>query len=230
MEIASFDPADVVAALAPLVGEERAARIEAVAAGRLAGVVAVLEDLRDPHNAGAALRSAEAMGVLGVYVISSRQRFRTSPRVTQGCEKWLEVHRHGSAATCATALRARGVKLLAAVPEARLTVEELDPFTPTALAFGNEHTGLSPELRALADGEFRIPMHGFSQSLNVSVSVAVTLHVRSEARRRALGRASDLDGDALLALRARYYARDVRNATLVVERFIDDRRRSTPPR
>lgn len=226
VEIGGFDPVDVVAALAPLVGEERAAKIEAVAAARLAGVAVVLEDLRDPHNAGAALRSSEAMGVLGVHIISTRHRFRTSARVTQGCEKWLEVHRHGDAAACAASLRERGVRLLAAVPDAPLTVEEIDPRVPTALAFGNEHTGLSPELRALADGEFRIPMHGFSQSLNVSVSVAVSLHVLSEARRRALGREGDLEGGALMALRARCYARDVRNAAAVVARYVAERRGS----
>ncbi len=219
MELDAFPPADVIAALSPLLGPERCAKLDAVARGRLVGVACVLEDLRDPHNAGAALRSCEAMGALSVHVVSSRQRFRTSVRVTQGSEKWLDVARHADAAACARALSKRGVRLLAAVPEAPLTVEELDPCVPTALAFGNEHIGLSPELRALADGEFRVPMRGFSQSLNVSVSVAVSLHVLTEARRRALGRPGDLDEESLLALRARYYAKDIRNAAAVVARW-----------
>ena len=218
VDLDRFDPADVVAALYPLLGAERAAKLDAVAAGRLRGVVCVLEDLRDPHNAGAALRSCEAMGVLGVHIITVRQRFRTSVRVTQGSEKWLEVERHASVASSLQALSRRGVRVLAAMPGAPATLEELDPRVPTALAFGNEHVGLSPELLALADGQFRIPMHGCSQSLNVSVSVAVSLHVLSEARRRALGQPGDLDAREVMALRARYYARDLRNAAAVVAR------------
>jgi tRNA (guanosine-2'-O-)-methyltransferase len=210
---------EIVEALAPLLGEARCARLDAVAGARLASVAAVLEDLHDPHNLGACLRSCEAMGVHRVHIVSVRNRFRTSARVTQGCEKWLEIARHRSAAAAAAAVKAAGLKLYAAVPEAALTVGELDGGKPAAIAFGNEHTGLSPELRALADGEVRIAMHGFSQSLNVSVSAAIALSAITEARRRALGRAGDLDPRELLALRARWYGREVRGWEKVVERW-----------
>jgi tRNA (guanosine-2'-O-)-methyltransferase len=221
--VSDFDPRDVCAAIAPLLGETRTAKLDAVAAGRLAGVAAVLEDIRDPHNAGAVLRSCEAMGVLGVHLISVRQRFRTSMRVTQGSEKWLELSRHASAKACADALHAAGYALYAAVPGGALTVGEIDPLQKSALIFGNEHLGLSPELRALSDGEFRIPMFGFSQSLNVSVSAAISLSALCAARRRAIGRDGDLEVDQLNALRARYYARDIRGWEAIVERFVRER-------
>ncbi len=214
-----FDPADVVAALAPHLGSERAAKLDAVAGARLGGVIAVLEDLRDPHNMSAALRSCEAMGVLGVHVIAVRHRYRTATRITQGCEKWLTIERHAETRACADLLHSRGVQILAAVPGASRRLGEIDAGQKIALCFGNEHLGLSPELRRLSDGDFTIPMHGCSQSLNVSVSVAVALHAVTEARRRALGRAGDLDEAALLALRARYYARDLRGAEAIVARF-----------
>jgi tRNA (guanosine-2'-O-)-methyltransferase len=223
VDLSRYPPADVIAALAPCLGPARAARLDAVARGRLVGVAAVLEDLRDPHNAGAALRSCEAMGVLSVHVVTAAQRFRTSVRVTQGCEKWLDVERWPDAADCARALQARGYRLYAAAPDGALTVEELPTDRPIALAFGNEHVGLSPRLAALADGAFRIPMYGFSQSLNVSVSVAVSLHVATSARRRALGRPGDLDDEALAALRARYYALDLEGAPAIVERRLAGR-------
>ncbi len=213
----------MIAALAPLLGEVRAAKLDAVAAGRLVGVTAVLEDIRDPHNAGAALRSAEAMGLAAVHLVTPRHRFRTSVRVTQGCEKWLTVEKHAEAAACARALRKRGFRLYAAAPDGARTIAELDPREKTALCFGNEHTGLSPELRALTDGAFRIPMYGCSQSLNVSVSVAVALHVLTEARRAALGRAGDLDERGVAELRARFYALDVREWRQVVEHHLRTR-------
>jgi tRNA (guanosine-2'-O-)-methyltransferase len=218
------DPADVVAALGPLIGAERSARIDAVAAARLGGVAAVLEELHDPHNTGACLRSCEAMGVHQVHLIHGRGRFRTSARITQGCEKWLALERHTDAAECARAVRARGLKLYAAVPGAARSLWQLDPRQPTALAFGNEHTGLSPALRAAADGEFAIPMHGASQSLNVSVSAAVSLAVLSERRRQALGAPGDLDERARTELRARYYALEVRGWRAVVARHLAERR------
>ena len=212
----------MIEALTPWLGD-RAARLDAVAAGRLYGMGALLEEFFDPHNVGAALRSCEAMGVPTVHVIIARYPFRVSTRVTQGCERWLEVHRHRSVEESVAALHAAGFHLYAAVPGAPLAVGDLPTDRKIALAFGNEHLGLSPRLRALADGEFSIPMHGASQSLNVSVSVAISLHAATEARRRALGRPGDLDDDALLRLRARYYASDVRGARGLVEHLLRTR-------
>jgi tRNA (guanosine-2'-O-)-methyltransferase len=117
-------------------------------------------------------------------------------------------------------VRAQGYRLLVAVPGATLAVGDLDPLVPTALAFGNEHLGITPALRDAADGAFAIPMHGCSQSFNVSVSVAVALHVLTEARRRALGKGGDLDERGRFALRARYYARDLRGAEEIVQRYL----------
>ena len=220
-------PAAVVAAaLRPGLGDERCARLDAVAAARLGGVVVVLEDLHDPHNGGAALRSCEAMGLLEIHVIQSRERFRTSPKVTQGCDKWLEVVQHERAADSLPALRRRGFRLCAAVPSAKKSLEDLDPRVPTAFLMGNEHAGLSAEARALCDEEFSIRMHGFSESMNLSVATALLVYTHTTRRRAALGTAGDLDEDALTELRARYYARDVRGAASIVRRYVQE----NPPR
>ena len=216
-----LDPEEVVAALASVLGEARCARLDAAARGRLEGVAVLIEELIDPHNYGAVLRSCEAMGVGHVYTINSENRFRVSPRVTQGCEKWLEVERFTNAAECASALHRAGYRVLAAVPGSGLSLDEVATLAGTqhvALAFGNEHLGLSPALRSLADGAFAIPMHGMSQSLNVSVSAAVSLSAVTSVRRRALGRPGDLDPRGELMLRARMYAADVRGVRAIVER------------
>src|SRR5882672_9303486 len=91
---ASTDPATTVAALAPLLLDERRARIDAAVAARLAGLRVVIENLHDPHNGAAVLRSAEAFGIQRVDVIEPTEPFRFSSTVTQGCEKWLDVVRH----------------------------------------------------------------------------------------------------------------------------------------
>jgi tRNA (guanosine-2'-O-)-methyltransferase len=213
--------AEVIAALGPAIGDARRQRLDEVAAARLAGVVVVLEDLHDPHNGGAALRSCEAMGVHEVHVIQRQERFRTSSKITQGCDKWLEVVEHAETLSCLAGLRRRGFRLYAAVPGAKQTLEELPPLQPAAFLIGNEHQGLSDEARAQCDAEFTIPLHGFSESVNLSVATALIVYTHCVRRRAALGTIGDLDEERRLELRARYYARDVRSAGAIVRRFVD---------
>lgn len=213
-------PAAVLAALLPVLGEARAARLDQVAAGRLSGLTLVLEDLYDPHNGGAALRSCEAVGLLDVHFVAGVEPFRVASKVTQGCHKWLDLHHHKDTAACVADLRARGHALYAAVPGAALTLEDLDPLRPAAFLIGNEHAGLSAAARAACDAEFAIPLHGFSESLNLSVATALTVYTHARRRRAALGRPGDLSEDQLLLLRARYYARGVRGVAEIVRHHL----------
>jgi tRNA (guanosine-2'-O-)-methyltransferase len=210
------DPQFVIDALAPQLGDERRDKIDRVAASRLGGLVVVLENLHDAHNGGAALRSCEAIGVREVRVVGTS--FRTSERVTQGCDKWLDIVRDETIERCVADLKARGFRLYAAVPGAATALEDLDAAAPAAFLVGNEHDGLSPVARAACDVEFTIPMRGFSQSVNLSVATALCVYTHAERRRRALGVVGDLDAAALLRLRADYYRRDVRGADAIVAR------------
>jgi len=214
------DPAAVCATLAPLLLDDRRLRIDAAAAARLGGLRLVIENLHDPHNGAAVLRSAEAFGVQRVDVIESVEPFRFSSVVTQGCEKWLDVVRHPTLAGAVAALRADGFALYAAVPGAAKTVEDLDFARPAAVMIGNEHAGLGGEAVAAADALFGIPMPGMTRSLNLSVAAALIVERAAQLRRRAIGRDGDLDDDAVLALRARFYAASVRGADVVLARAV----------
>lgn len=219
-------PDAVVAALAPVLAPGRSARLDQVAQARLGGVVVVLENLHDPHNGGAALRSCEAAGLLEIHVVEGAEPFRVSGKVTQGCDKWLDIHRHAgpdAIAQCAAGLHARGFGLYAAVPGAKVALEELDPLRPAAFLIGNERAGLTAAARAACDQEFALPLAGFSQSLNLSVATALCVYVHASRRRAALGRAGDLPEDRLWELRARYHARELRGAAEIVRRCRDDR-------
>jgi tRNA (guanosine-2'-O-)-methyltransferase len=218
MTEAFADPAAVCATLAPLLLEDRRARIDAAAAARLGGLRVVIENLHDPHNGAAVLRSAEAFGVQRVDVIESVERFRFSSVVTQGCEKWLDVVRHPTLAASVAALRADGFVLYAAVPGAAATVDDLDFARPAAVMIGNEHAGLGSDAIAAADVVFGIPMAGMTRSLNLSVAAALIVERAAQRRRLAIGRDGDLDDAAVLALRARFYAASVRGADAVLAR------------
>jgi tRNA (guanosine-2'-O-)-methyltransferase len=211
-------PDEVCAHLAPLLLEERRARIDAAAATRLGGLRVVIENLHDPHNGAAVLRSAEAFGIQRVEVIETVERFRFSSTVTQGCEKWLDVVRHRSLASATVSLRSDGFAIYAAVPGAEATLDQLDFSRPAAVMVGNEHEGLTPEAMAAADVRFTIPMSGLTQSLNLSVAAAIIVARASTLRRQALGKDSDLDRDAVTALRARFYAASVRGADAILAR------------
>ena len=214
----ALSPARVCAELGPLLLDERRTRIDAAAASRLVGLRVVIENLHDPHNGAAVLRSAEAFGVQRVEVIETAEPFRFSSTVTQGCEKWLDVVRHKTLAAAVASLRAAGCLLYAAVPGAAVALDDLDFSRPAAVMVGNEHDGLTAEAIAAADVRFGIPMHGLTQSLNLSVATALIVARASTLRRQALGAPSDLTEEAILALRARFYAASVRGADVILAR------------
>ncbi len=213
------DPTSVCAALGPLLLEERRARIDAAVAARLGGLRVVIENLHDPHNGAAVLRSAEAFGIQRVDVIESFEPFRFSSTVTQGCEKWLDVVRHKTLDAAVADLRRDGFVIYAAVPGAEASVEDLNFSRPAAVMVGNEHEGLTGAAIDAADRVFSIPMAGMTGSLNLSVATAVIASRAAALRRRALRAEGDLDAEACLALRARFYAASVRGAEAVVARY-----------
>ncbi len=211
-------PDVITAALRPFVSDTRAAKLEAALASRLTSLAIVLEDLWDPHNGAAVLRSVEANGLQRVLTIEPKGRFKVSRRVSLGTDKWLDVTRTRDIESCARALEHAGFTLAAAVPGAPLLLEQLPVDRPIALVFGNEHLGLSEAALAKCGLRYGIPMAGMAESFNLSVSVAISVYVTAQRMRAHLGRAGDLDDAAKAKLRARWYSQDVRGAVEIVKR------------
>jgi tRNA (guanosine-2'-O-)-methyltransferase len=220
--LAHHSPSDIVAALAPQLTSERRERIERVLERRLDGLTVVLENLHDPHNGAAALRSVEGFGLSELHVVETAEPFRFSSRVTQGCEKWVGIAHHRSFDDVARTLHERGFQLYAALPGQGQALHEIDVTIKTALVFGNEHSGLSAHAQALCDARFGIPMQGFTESFNLSVSVALSVYDAARRRRAAGPTPSDLSDDEHARLRARFYAlsMDPRAAQGIVERYV----------
>lgn len=190
-----------------LLSTRRRFYLERAIANRTRNLVVVLHGIHDPHNQAAVMRTCEALGVQEVVVVAEAgEPWRPSGRVTQNAYRWLDLDRRLDFDSAAAALRGRGLRLLAADFEG-LPLGEVDFAPPTALVFGNESRGLPEAVSAACDGTFSIPMHGLSQSLNVSVAAGVALHWAVEARRRALGITGDLSEEERSALRRRYYLR-----------------------
>lgn len=208
----------ILATLAPFVSEARAQRIEEILAARLSSLSIVLENLYDPHNGAAAIRSVEAFGLTHIHVIETAQQFQSAPAVTIGCEKWIDVQRHTEVATCARVLRSRGARLYATLPGVSRTIADIDVSEPVAILFGNEHEGLTAEAIAACDDRVSLPMYGFTQSFNLSVSVALVLQELSGRRRKLLNRPGDLGDQERAQLRAEWYVQSVKAAAQILGR------------
>lgn len=216
--IERLGPDAVIAALTPYLTAERIARIDAVLAARLTSVTGVVEDVYDPFNGAAVIRTAEALGLHGLHVVEGELRFQAAKGITRGCHRWMALHRWSTAEECVPALRARGFRVLATAPGAAETVDAVDVSGPIAVVFGNEHAGLPAATVAACDGAIALPMFGFTQSFNLSVSAALALSQLAARRRAYLGAAGDLDPASRAHLRARWFALKVRGAVGLVER------------
>jgi tRNA (guanosine-2'-O-)-methyltransferase len=139
----------------------------------------VLEDVHDPHNVSAVLRTCDAVGVLDVHLVYVHEELprRAFARSTSGsAAKWVRSFTHAAIDDCYLALRDQGLSILvSALGNQRASLYNTDLSQPVALVFGNEQRGASAEAIAGADGTFVIPMMGMVQSLNISVACAVTL-------------------------------------------------------
>jgi len=173
------------------VTERRRERVRGALSARLASVVVVVEAVNRRHNVSAILRSAEAFGLHEVHLVTGS--FKPSHGAARGAERWLELHRYGSVEACLAGLKQRGMTVwVADLSDDACTPEEVPVDGPLAVLFGSELTGVSDSARALADGVVSVPMRGLTESLNVSVAAACTLHRLAERRRVHLG-GGDLD-------------------------------------
>jgi len=158
---------------------ERTSRITNVLNHRQNDLTVVLENVFDPHNISAVMRSCDAIGIQEIYVLTTKiaRHEKWGTRSSSSAAKWLTVHQFENAAECFAALRAKYERILTThLSSDAVSLYEIDLTKSTALIFGNEHAGVSDEIRALADGNFIIPQVGMIRSLNISVACAVSLY------------------------------------------------------
>jgi tRNA (guanosine-2'-O-)-methyltransferase len=163
------------------VGDRRKEKIVSVVRSRQRGVAIVLEDIHDPHNVAAILRTCDAFGVQDVRLVYEKESFVNPKRVgkasSSSANKWLDFTVYRSSEECAKGLKKDGYLIYATMlAEDSMPIGEVD-FTgePIALVFGNEHRGVSNVMSQMSDVKVRIPMRGMVQSLNVSVTAAICL-------------------------------------------------------
>ncbi len=207
--IAARGAETVAARLAPQLTPARRARIEAVLRARVGSIHIAIEDPQDPRNAAAVVRTAEALGAGGVHMIGGSAGALQHRRVTRGAFYWADTHEHVDLDGLRGALPP-GMQIAGACVEGpTLELAAVPVDRPLCLLFGSEQTGLSPAAREACDLQFRVPMFGMAESLNLSVAAGIVLHTLLERRRAVLGAAGDLSDQEVAERRARWYAKAV---------------------
>jgi len=167
------------------ISKKRKERFLQVLQHRTRLITVAIEDVFQMHNASAVVRSCEVFGIQDAHFIEDRFGERLDKNISMGAEQWVDVYRYDCTAHCMTALREKGYKIIATTPHSDSCL--LDDFKiegKIALFFGTEKEGLSTEVMQEADVFLRIPMAGFTESLNVSVSAAIILQrLTSELRK-----------------------------------------------
>ncbi len=158
---------------------ERQEKLLEVLSKRQGDLTVVMENVDDPHNISAVMRTCEAAGIQDIFVLTTKihPHKKFGPRSSSSAAKWLTIHQYTNAQECFIELRKRYSKILTTHLGAdSIGLYEIDFTKSTALVFGNEHDGVSEEIRALADGNFIIPQMGIIQSLNISVACAISIY------------------------------------------------------
>lgn len=158
-------------------------KFDRIAANRTKHMTVALENIYQDHNASAVMRTCDCFGVQDLHVIESENDFQVNREIAMGAGKWVDVHTHESdtknATThCLETLKEKGYKIIATTPHhSDVTVFDMDISEPFALVFGTELDGLSPEAMDAADGFVHMPMVGFTESFNISVSAALCMGI-----------------------------------------------------
>ncbi|XP_051215085.1 uncharacterized protein [Lolium perenne] len=213
---------EVVEVLEPYILEPRRDRIRHAVKSRSYSVCLVVEGLSDFGNVSAAFRSADALGVQSVHVISceANKRYRDNRHVSMGAEKWLDIELWNSAAECFHALKKRGYRIASTcLGTDSVSVYDMDWSHPTAIVVGNETMGISDVALKLSDLHCCVPMKGMVDSFNVSVAAGILMHHAVCDRVSRLGQHSDLSPEENRILLAEFYLRHRESTTTVIHEY-----------
>ena len=167
--------------LRSFISESRADKFHRVASNRTKLIKVVIEDVYQDRNAGAVFRTCDCFGIYQLAVINNLYCTKVARDISKGAEKWLEIETYNSenknnTIACINDLKQNGYEVVATTPnDAEIELPEFEITGKTAILFGTEMAGLSADALALADKKLRIPIYGFTESFNISVSAALTL-------------------------------------------------------
>jgi tRNA (guanosine-2'-O-)-methyltransferase len=215
----------IVQHLSQFISDHKRDFVERVLSMRTRNITVVLEDIFQSQNASAVIRTCECLGIQDVHVVENTTKYSVNPRVLKGSHKWIDIKHHGSRTenntiTLFTKLKEQGYKIVVTDPaEEGLLIEALDVEGKIALVFGNELRGISMQALALCDERVRIPMYGFTESFNISVSAAICINTII-TKQHASGKFTGLSNSEREYLKLKWYRKIVRKSDLIEREFL----------
>ena len=167
---------------------QRSEKLLKVLQKRQANLTVVLENVQDPHNISAVMRTCDAVGIQDIYVVTTKipRHKKWGYKSSSSALKWLTIHKFDSIEECVKELRKKYSKILTThLSSDAISLHDINFTESVALVFGNEHAGVSEEFREVADGNFIIPQMGIIQSLNISVACAVSIYEAMRQKMKA---------------------------------------------
>jgi tRNA (guanosine-2'-O-)-methyltransferase len=212
--------------LSQFVSDHKKSFVERVLAVRTSHITVVLENIYQSQNASAVIRTCECMGLQTIHIIEQSSKYEINRRVLKGADKWMDLHRYHTkqaenTATCFDLLHKENYKILVADPaEDGVSIHDIQVAdSKIALVFGNELRGISPYAAAHADARIKIPMFGFTESLNISVSVAICLNTLITKLHSSEG-SYFLTEEEKDELRLKWFRKIVRRSDLIEREFL----------
>ena len=213
--------------LARFVSDHKKEFIQKVLEGRTRQITVVMEDIYQSQNASAVIRTSECMGLQDIHIVEQLSKYDINPRVLKGSNKWMTLYRYNdrrinNTEKCFDSLHDRGYHILVADPDEQGTPiqeVEIDHERKIALVFGNELRGVSQYGLDKADQRIRIPMYGFTESLNISVSVAICLNTLVSKLHQVPDR-THLSAEEQEILKLEWYRKIVRRSDLIEREFL----------
>jgi len=219
----------LLAYLQGFISDDRKTRFEEILSQRTRHITCVLENIVDAHNANAVIRTCECFGIQDIHVIENENRFKAAKKVLQGAHKWLSILKYKEVGSksmdCIQLLKAKGYKIVATSPHSgSIDIHDLDLKQPLAIVMGQENVGISDVVKVEADVFVKIPMHGFTESLNISVAAAILLQDISSRLRRTDTVNWKLSTEEKDEIRREWTLKNIYRNELLIERFYQDQK------
>jgi len=212
--VEQYGAAPIIEALVPFITERRKQRIDTVLDNRLNNIQLAIESPADINNALAAVRTCEALGISKIHIITPENDAGSMHTITQGAFYWTDIIFYKTLDTFLQYISHQDLLLAGAVIDGSVTLADVPVTKSLCLLIGNEQHGLSEKAKTSCQLLYRIPMVGMSESLNLSVSAAISLYDTTQRKRATLKTKGDLSTEQSQQLRARYYINSV-NGRLV---------------
>src|SRR6187402_373500 len=183
-----------------------------------------VEDVFQMHNASAVMRSCEVFGIQELHVIEERYGKKIDKEIAMGAQKWVDISTYDSVEGCVDTLKSKGYQIIATTPhENDCLIEDFDISKPSALFFGTERDGLSEEILKRADGFLKIPMVGFTESLNISVSASIIIqNITNRLRNSDVN--WQLTEEEILVKRMDWAKKSIKDIKRIEARYLEDSR------